>query len=289
MPAPQIKNWPVEIFGHPFTNISPEATKARVDQYCPFLGEECKKPRKSQPHIKTGICTLGYKGRFLSETQPVIVCPYRFNVPWVFETLEGIFLPRIPRDHRITWVPEVSLGGLGSIDYVAAVHQLGTRRVVDYMCVEFQAGGTTGTPFDAVTEFMKNGRFSQDRYGYGINWANEFQKTMMQQAYKKGKAFEAWRKRIVFVVQDLAMSFLRSVSDAGGLHAEQSSDPILFYTLKMVWDDAKATWGFSLVEKLSTNTEGIRRMLGGPAEGNYLTEADFRANISRKMERSSPM
>lgn len=206
-------------------------------------------------------------------------------MPWVFDTLERILFSQIPSGQRITWVPEVSLGELGSIDYVATLHQVGTRSVDDYVCVEFQAAGTTGTPYEAVVEFKRDGRFSRDRYNYGINWANEFQKTMMQQAYKKGRVFEAWGKRIVFVVQDLAMLFLRSVSDTSGMHTEQRSDLILFYTLRMVWNQQKASWEFELSEMLGTNTDGIRRMLGGPVEGDYLTERDFRENISRKMER----
>jgi hypothetical protein len=85
--------------------------------------------------------------------------------------------------------------------------------------VEFQAAGTTGTPWEAVLDFQKSRKFSKQTYNYGINWANEFAKTMMQQVYKKGMVVESWNKRIVFVMQDVGMEYLKAGSyNITGLH-----------------------------------------------------------------------
>ena len=59
-----------------------------------------------------------------------------------------------------------------------------------------------------VKELLEHGKYTGESHTYGINWANEFTKTMMQQAYKKGKIAEYWHRKIVFVVQNLAMEYL---------------------------------------------------------------------------------
>ena len=62
-----------------------------------------------------------------------------------------------------------------------------------------------------MIEFKKDRAFKNDSYNYGINWANEFMKTMMQQVYKKGKIIHSWGRKIIFVVQDLAIDYLNLV------------------------------------------------------------------------------
>lgn len=64
MNEPQFTQHPTEIFGYPFTNKDSVVQEKRERQFCPFLNGECKKPRKSQPEVKIGVCTLGYKGKF---------------------------------------------------------------------------------------------------------------------------------------------------------------------------------------------------------------------------------
>ena len=62
MKEPEFTQHPTEIFGYAFTNLSSEAQAARNNQFCPFLDGECRKPRKSEPEVKVGVCTVGYKG-----------------------------------------------------------------------------------------------------------------------------------------------------------------------------------------------------------------------------------
>jgi hypothetical protein len=273
MSSPIIKKYPTEIFGFPFIDISQSTQNHRKKQICPFLDDECKKPRKSNPEIKVGDCSVGYKGEFLTKFEPVIICPYRFNADSVFKEIEA-------QNFKGKWVPEVSIGSAGSIDYVLTKVK-SNGDIEDFICVEFQAAGTTGTPWVAIRELEKNGKFSKDSYDYGINWANEFLKTMMQQAYKKGIILESWGKKIIFVIQNVALEYLKSACNTSGLREANDNDSIHFYTFKMEWNGSK--WDLMFDKKLSTDAEGIRKMLSGSMSENHPKMEEFIKNIKRKM------
>lgn len=276
MDEPIIKKYPTEIFCHPFNDNSVTAKTALEQQYCSFLKGTCTKPRKSEPHIKVGVCSLGYKGSFTDDYLPVIICPQRFREDVVFETIREKYLPDWK---NIEWVSEVTIGVGGNVDYVA-VTKNDEGEIIDFLCVEFQAGGTTGTPWQAVLDFKEHGRFLKDSYPYGINWANEFMKTMMQQVYKKGKIIDHWNHKIIFIVQDIAIDYLRHAVDTDDLRPRDDNDPVHFCTFKMNWDDSK--WVLDFHEIVSTDLEGINRILGGSHSDNYPSVEDFKASILRK-------
>jgi len=273
---PRLKKFPAEIFGLPYTDLSSEAQAIRQAQHCPFLDGTCKKPRKSEPHIKVGICSVGYKVAS-NEYRPIIICPHRFDLAVIEQIIQQNYL-----SGQITMLTEVSLGKTtGSVDYVA-VH-LTDDTIDDFVCAEIQAAGTTGTPWQAVLEHRQTGQFASDNYAYGINWAHEFAKTMMQQAYKKGLLLERWRKKLVFFVQDVAMDYLVASYDTQGLREAHEDDTIHFCTIQMRWDDQENRWKQYLHQRLSTNTDGIRRMLGGLSEESLPTQDDFIATLRRKL------
>jgi len=273
---PVIKKYPTEMFCHAFVDTSPEAKSALEQQYCSFIKGTCTKPRKSEPHIKVGVCSLGYKGSFTDDYLPVIICPHRFREDIVFETIRKKYLSHWT---NIEWVSEVTIGVGGNVDYVA-VTKNDEGEISDFLCVEFQAGGTTGSPWQAVLDFKEHGRFLSNSYPYGINWANEFMKTMMQQVYKKGKIIDFWRHKIIFVVQDIAIDYLRHAVDTSDLRPQNDIDPVHFCTFKMKWDTSK--WVLDFHEIVSTNLEGINRILGGADSGFYPTVEDFKKSLLRK-------
>lgn len=274
----------VEYFGHTYTNNSAEATKGQRAQYCPFLDSECKKPRKSQPEIKIGVCTVGYKAEFLDRYEPVVICPYRYHTKYVFNQIADHYLPK-DSDSLIQWVPEVSLGAGGSIDFVVTKSKrTAPLTIEDFICIEFQAAGTTGTPWDAVKDFQASRGFTKQSYPFGINWANEFAKTMMQQVYKKGMIIESWKKRIIFVLQDVGMNYLRNSCDISGLHSSaRDEDPIQFFSMKMTWHDSDNVWVPTLSDIVSTDLEGVRKILAGSAPKEYITMDKFLDNIKRRL------
>jgi len=279
MNRPTIRCHPTEIFGYSVScDNSDEMQKNFRQQYCPFLKAECKKFRKSTPEVKIGSCSLGYKGEHMDSFQPVIVCPERFNVPIVFDTIKNKYLNHWP---NIAWRSEVSMGVGGSVDWVA-VNEGDSRpwKIDDFLCVEFQAAGTTGTPWDAIEEFKRHHRFTQERYGYGINWANEFSKTMMQQVFKKGNIVEHWKRKIVFVVQDVGMDYIKFANDWSGFREPREEDPIHFLVFTLLWEEDK--WQLRPTERLSTDLSGVAKVLAGANMSEYPSVEDFIRNIERK-------
>ncbi len=99
MEEPEFTQHPTEIFGYAFVDATSEAQTAREDQFCPFLNDECKKPRKSQPEVKVGVCTVGYKGNFLEKMTPIIVCPHRLREKTVYRTIEGLYFGSLPDEY----------------------------------------------------------------------------------------------------------------------------------------------------------------------------------------------
>ena len=273
---PKLGKYPIEVFGRVYTDNSDLVKNERKEQYCPYLCRECTKPRKSEPQIKVGICSVGYKGSFTNTYQPVIICPFRFLENVVFDSIQQKFFPNW---ENVKWVKEVNMGVSGNVDYVALKID-STNQPSDFFCVEFQANGTTGSPYGYVKDLLKNGKYSKN-YTFGLNWANEFMKTMMQQVYKKGNVINTWGRKIVFVIQDVAMDYLRSAVDTSDLRTN-IDDPIHFMTYKEVWDETTTSYKLLFAEWLSADLEGINKILAGANAQDYLTDDGFLNNAIRK-------
>ncbi|MDR3238106.1 MAG: hypothetical protein LBT84_06355, partial [Spirochaetia bacterium] len=149
-------------------------------------------------------------------------------------------------------------------------------------CLELQGGDTTGSPYSAIIDIRETGKFQRDSDNYGINWANNFSKQMMQQAYKKGKFVNHWGRKIVFVMQDIGLKYIQSVCDTSGLRQSTKAMPVDFCTFKMVWDANEDIWKLKFDAIVSTDIEGINLMLGGATVEEYLTEEEFILNIIKK-------
>jgi len=265
-------NIPIEIFGH-YTGspVTKRISHDFLNYHCPFLNSECRKFRKSTPKVKIGTCTLGYKSR------PVIVCPYRFDTVEVFDTIANEFIPS-QHHKKVKWVKEVAIGKAGSVDYVATVYEDGA--VKDFLCVEFQAGGTTGTPWQAIEEYKQHGKFLSESYKYGINWANQYLKTMMQQVLKKGKIVSSWGRHIVFVLQDVGMDYILQ-SGRGIKNRYDKGDPVQFFPFSLNFNEAQNRWILEPSGKMySATLQGIQRILGGAED--MPTEDDFKHTIAGK-------
>lgn len=272
----RIGKFPIEIFCCDFENHTETAQLAYRQQYCRYIKGTCVKPRKSEPSIKVGICSLGSTINKGKEIYPVIICPQRFKEESMFETIRQKYLSDWK---NVKWIQEVNIGVGGNVDYVA-VEVDDFDVVKDFLCVEIQAAGTTGTPYPYVRELLSTGHYSGKAYTYGINWANEFTKTMMQQAYKKGKIVESWKRKIVFVVQNLAMEYLRTTSDCSMLEDSNPQLPIDFCSFDLRWNGS--AWALAFDNIKSTTIEGINRMICGAKVNEYPTEHDFIKNIIRK-------
>ena len=107
MKEPVINKFPTEVFGYPYMGQNKKLKSAIQQQYCKFIKGTCIKPRKSEPHIKVGICSLGYKGGFIDKHLPVIICPQRFKEDVMFETIREKYLLDWT---NIEWISEVNIG-----------------------------------------------------------------------------------------------------------------------------------------------------------------------------------
>lgn len=271
-----IGRYPIEVFGHDFESRSESFKLAIRQQYCKYIKATCVKPRKSEPSIKVGICTLGASVAGRKTIEPVIICPQRFKEETMFEAIRQKYLSSWK---NVKWVQEVNIGVGGNVDYVA-IEVDEYDRIKDFLCVEIQAAGTTGTPYPYVKELINDGHYSGLSYSYGINWANEFTKTMMQQAYKKGKIVESWHRKIVFAVQDLALEYLYNSSDCSKLEPYNPELPVDFCTFKLQWNGSDWTLVYNDIK--STSIEGVNLIIGGANVSEYPTEEEFIGNILRK-------
>ena len=272
-----IGKYPIEVFGFDFEDDTATCLSARRQQYCKYIKGTCVKPRKSEPQIKVGICSLGSTLNKGKEIHPVIICPQRIKEDSMFETIRQKYLSNWK---NVKWIQEVNIGVGGNVDYVA-VEVDDYDRVNDFLCIEIQAAGTTGTPYPYVRDLIENGKYSINKHSYGINWANEFSKTMMQQAYKKGKIVESWHRKIVFVVQDLAIEYLQHTSDCTLLTDYNKNYPVDFCTFNLSWVDGRQ-WSLVFNNIRSTTIEGINRIIGGANISEYLTVREFIGNIVKK-------
>lgn len=176
MDEPRMGRYPTELFGHPYTEYTSPG-KAREDmvvQYCPFLDSECTKFRKSKPSVKIGTCSLGMSGDRGRTWHPSVTCPERLRTEEVFRSLKCMVFG----DSPVHVVPETNMSR-GSFDFVFVKCDK-DGEIDDFCCVEFQANGTTGTPWDGVMDIKRHGRYMKSKYKYNFNLANQYQKTMMQ-------------------------------------------------------------------------------------------------------------
>ena len=273
----KIGKYPTEVFSYDYEDKTESAQLAFKQQYCKYIKGTCVKPRKSEPHIKVGICSLGSTINRGKDFYPVIICPQRFKEETMFETIREKYLSEWK---NVKWIKEVNIGVGGNVDFVA-VEVDEHDRVIDFLCVEIQAAGTTGTPYPYVRELLETGKYSGKSHDYGINWANEFSKTMMQQAYKKGKIVESWNRKIVFVVQDLAIEYLQATSDCSKLTDYNPDYPVDFCSFTLDWVENNR-WSLVFDKIRSTTIDGINLIIGGANISAYPTVEEFIKNIIKK-------
>ncbi|MBO7646467.1 MAG: hypothetical protein J6S56_00035 [Bacteroidales bacterium] len=274
----KVGKYPIEVFCYDYENKTKQCKLAIKQQYCKYIQGTCVKPRKSEPHIKVGICSLGSTVNKSRKTHPVIICPQRFKEDTMFETIREKYLSHWK---NVKWIQEVNIGVGGNVDYVA-VEVDEYDRIKDFLCVEIQAAGTTGTPYPWAKELIDLGYYTNSQKpSFGINWANEFTKTMMQQAYKKGKIVESWNRKIVFVVQDLAIEYLQNTSDCSKLTSYNPNYPVDFCSFKLEWRTGK-DWTLVYDNIRSTTIDGINLIIGGAKVSEYPTVKEFIVNIVKK-------
>jgi hypothetical protein len=97
---------------------------------------------------------------------------------------------------------EVKLKKIGTFDFVLLKHKPLSNEIEDFCVVEFQTDSTTGTGklVNALKDYMSGKDIPNNSYAFGMNTYNTI-KLAFVQMLNKGQVFEAWDKKIVWVVQ----------------------------------------------------------------------------------------
>ena len=265
---PEIGKYPVEFYGE-FHGNKEAAERAKENEYCPFLDDKCKKTTKTTDET-IGTCSVGYRGRGQSEYKPHCICPHRFETPEIFNEIRPVLVD----EGEYFTQPEVPLLGT-SIDYVAG-KRLPSGEVIDFAGVEIQALDTTGSVSPFREAYFEDGKSMDDTDGrYGMNWAMSLTKTMMQQAFKKGRVFREWGENLIFLVQDVSLDYIRDNYDASGLRPVREDDPVHFYGYEMTYDYEEEDYIWEIDEKLSSTIEGITRMMVDPQDRESPSRDEF--------------
>ena len=291
MDEPEIRKYPTELFGHPYSEYEQNEGSSRKDfknQHCPYLNAKCTKSRKSNKEIKIGTCSLGMHDKHLKKWIPNIICPQRLLDDKIFKDLKNIIFPK---NRNIRRIQEVSIGD-GKIDYVF-VKCGKNKKVNDFCCVEFQTGDTTGSVWDAIIHMKKSWKYEKNNYKYGFNWAHQYQKTMMQQILKKGLIIEKWKKHLLIYFQDVGMRYLSNSpsSDINELKLNKSMKItsnkyyIHFVIFKMEWKRTK--WVPTIDKLYDTTASNIINLLGAPKNKNKKTVSKFIDHIQDKLNDST--
>jgi len=193
---------PVEIFGFVPENRSEKAQEHRRSKKCPFIRTSCVKEQYRTEEPPTGSCMVSHLGK------PHMICPKRFyedgfRILW--ETVDSIF----GSDVEAVLISEVSLRRrearkkIGVVDWVAVKLRSG-EEIEDFIGIEVMADQTTSTGklVEALKEFDKTNRFSKTHYGYGLNTYMQV-KTFFTQCLAKGRLFNRWSKKYVWIMQDV--------------------------------------------------------------------------------------
>jgi len=83
-------------------------------------------------------------------------------------------------------------------------------------------------------------------------------------------------------LQDVGLQYIQSSCDASKLQHSTPKLPVDFCAFKLVWNNNQNHWQLEFDNIVSTDIDGINRMLGGVHVDTYPTENEFIENIIRK-------
>lgn len=257
MTAPALRTQVAELYGIS-TSQSVDWRSVAAEQQCPFLNRKCLKIRKSEPELTIGTCVMTY-GR---QQQPMMICPYRMlERRQIF--MDCVHLLRLHEPgNELRIVAELAVPG-GSIDYCLASVRDGKPR--DFVGVELQTLDTTGTVWPERQRFFRRHRVRVKRADavsakpFGMNWKMTA-KTILVQLNHKIATFEHLSKRLVLVLQDRLLEYMRSQFVFDHIQGVRDGDAMQFHAYELRRE--ASGYALRLRERVSTDTEGIAQCLG---------------------------
>jgi hypothetical protein len=189
------KHYPAEIFGYPAENKSKKAMDTRKNYLCPFNGNTTCSKQSRLLDYPMGICSTWWPSN-----SPIAICPKRVLQDKIIFT--SIAKHIFGATDNILLFQEVKLKRVGTFDFVLLKHKPLSNEIEDFCVVEFQTDSTTGTGklVNALKDYMAGKDITNNSYAFGMNTYNTI-KLAFVQMLNKGQVFEAWDKKIVWVVQ----------------------------------------------------------------------------------------
>ena len=240
-----------ELYGLP--TFQPADWKAvAAAQQCPFLRRKCLKNRKSRPELTIGTCAMVH-GR---QPQPVMICPFRLlERSQIFTDCVHLLKLHEP-GNELRIVAELAVPG-GSIDYCLASIRDGKPR--DFVGIELQTLDTTGTVWPERQRFLREHQIRVNRADaasdkpFGMNWKMTT-KTILVQLNHKIATFEHLGKRLVLVLQDRLLEYMRSEFAFDHIRGVRDGDAMQFHAYELRKE--AAAYALKLTERISTDAAG---------------------------------
>lgn len=250
----------LELFGHTTQNAGHDWSNVVAEQRCPFVDSKCFKVRKNEPDVSIGTCAVLHgKNR-----QPIVICPKRFlKRNQLFVDCLHLLTTHQP-GNELHVVSEIRIPG-GSVDHFLVSTR--NNKVVDFVGVEVQSLDTTGTVWPERQRLLRElgastGEEAEDsNRPYGMNWKMTA-KTILVQLHHKSQTFEHVNKKLVLVIQDVLLNYIRREFDFAGLQEPAMlGDSVHFHPYEFT-QEGDSGWSLVLGSRLSTDATGIERGLG---------------------------
>lgn len=270
-----------ELYGLP--SFANEPWNGIVDrQQCPFLKRKCLKNRKSEAHLTIGTCTMMY-GR---NPKPVIICPHRMlERKQIFSDCVHLLSLHEP-GNELRIIAELTVPG-GSIDYCLV--SVRDNKPRDFVGIELQTLDTTGTVWPERQRFVEQHGVTvkpddvASNKSFGMNWKMTA-KTILVQLNHKIETFEHLSKRLVLVMQDCLLSYMRREFAFDHINGVREGDPMQFHSYELLRE--KTNYKLSLKERISTDSVGIGKCLGLQVSGKVELQQILR-QIQERLPRSA--
>jgi hypothetical protein len=250
-----------ELFAENTSDKDVRWNKILERQNCLYISRKCVKVRKSEPSISIGTCTVAYG----KDNMNVIICPHRLieNNQLFLDCIHLLSLHEPGNELHI--LSEIAIPG-GSVDYVLASVKNG--KVKDFVGIELQTVDTTGSVWGYRQSFLKSKGLEQSDFNetatFGMNWKMTA-KTILVQMHHKISTFENLNKHLVLVLQDCLMNYMKKEFSFEHVSSvPKIGDSFHFHSYQLL--AKKSKYRLSLLERVSTDANGIARCLGLKAE-----------------------
>lgn len=227
-------------------------------QRCPYLAKKCIKVRKSEPDKTIGTCSVLYG----KESSPIIICPCRLLEHQVFADCIHLLTLHEP-GNQLHVISEVSIPG-GNVDFFLVSAR--AKQVKDLVGIELQSLDTSGTVWPERQRLLaEKGVTAEDadpehNKRFGMNWKMTAKTTLMQ-LHHKVQTFESIGKRLVLVIQDCLMDYIRREFTLDHVNRVSLSNPAHIHVYRLVQTNAGA-FNLELASRYSTDANGIALSLG---------------------------